>query len=329
MALFRSNTLRDSRTRPRSAWKLRRVSEEDKSLWLALNIVLAMLTSLLSPSLIELRPSEQLLLGIVVFVALEILQLIWVLSRIALHQSNDLIHWTASQEVGERFRRMSDDFSIVCRDSHGPRDLFVSHLLRDIARLEERIHLASAGKELRVSEEFIINVDGVFDSLDGQQPRIIRISWPVLDNKKIFQNVSERRFFEVLSGRANSGSVEKVKILFVVPHDMDACDNFRAFAALVSHHKSFEARWIETSTFEEVLAANGLNRSESDMGIYADRMLYRTEQFEPRHVSVYTKDSAKVGLFLRVFEETWMSDGISHSVSTLEPPTNFDPAEIK
>lgn len=293
-----------------------------KSSFFVVNLLSSVLLGVLSPRAIEITPAEQLILGVCVFIALELLQLVRALFALVIQQTSELEQWPRRVESIERFKRMAEDFGSVCQRSHGPKDLFVSHLYRDILRMEERLAAASELAELRIVDDHIINVDGVFDSLNGVDAKEVRLAWPILPSGKMFQNASERRFFEVLKDMIAKNRVASVKFLFVVPTGAEKSNqSFLTFVKFVNDQAGFSSRWIEQAAFEDVLSANGLSRTDIDMGIYSNKMLYRTEQFEPKYIAVYSKDSAKIAIYLRIFDETWNSQGLSHITNTLSLPT--------
>lgn len=304
-------------------YKVRTALQDDpsKSSFFVVNLLSSILLGVLSPRAIDISPAEQLILGVCVFIALELLQLVRALFALVVQQTSELEQWPRRVESIEKFKRMAEDFGNVCQRSHGPKDLFVSHLFRDILRMEERLSAASELAELRIVDDHIINVDGVFDSLIGVDAKEVRLAWPILPNGRMFQNAAERRFFEVLRDMVAKGRVSAARFLFVVPAGVEKTNSsFLAFAKFVSGQTGFSFRWIEQSAFEDVLSANSLSRTDIDMGIYSNRMLYRTEQFEPKHIAVYSKDSAKIAIYLRIFDETWNSQGLSHSASSLSLP---------
>lgn len=254
--------------------------------------------------------AEQILLSVALFIGFLQLDILYKISEIEGKQTKEFEMWRVQSQGDQELINIRSYFAAIVKDAHGPNDLFVSYFMKDLQDFDRRARNAAERQELRASSDYIVNVEGVFDSFLGEPEKILKYTWPLAVNERLFEEPAWRRFFEVSINMLESKNIEGIRVLFVL-EDMDIVKQPIVIKLLDYFYltRRLEAKLIKSDEFRVICSQNGLPSNFLDFGIYGRRMLFRSEQYIPEYVGVYTKDVAVVRMYIKLFDEIWNSPG--------------------
>lgn len=225
------------------------------------------------------------------------------------------------------FFQMERDLADIKAASHGSRDIFVSHLQSELTALSKRLSDANKRKEISIRSDYIINVHGVFDSLDGSHERSVKITYPIEANSPWVGGASDRRFIEVLLDRVANGDVQTLKLLFLVDSGVDTqSSEFIRIIGFFNKKPRITAKFAKKTEFSNICRLNGVDPSFLDFGVYGDRMIFRTTTEGPEHEGIYCKEKSIIERYNRVFDQTWDSEAIAvkPAIPQSDPAVRFN-----
>lgn len=264
---------------------------------------------------------EAVLLTLMTGILSELTILLWNVDALGLRNGNDAnalvrhIERIRNLEEHEKlFHEMEKSFAEVRSESHGSKDLFVSHLNSEIMNLSNKLSDASKNREMKIKSDYIINVDGVFDSLDVSSDRIIRLTYPINADQPWVGGASDRRFLEVLLQKVSQGSVGRLKIIFLLD-DVVSIEDPGLIKVLqwLNRQTRVQAKYMPSKEFRNVCILNGVSAEHLDFGVYGDRMIFRTTAAGPEHEGIYSKDHVLIERYRNVFDQTWDSKNLALS----------------
>lgn len=258
---------------------------------------------------------ETVIAGLLGTVALEFSILLWQLNRLAIKNNSELTGLQRylekaelAEETHEVFASMEKDFLDVQAAKHGPKDLFVSHLKTEIEGLRAKLADAARRNEMRIRSDYIINVEGVFDSLGVSNDKSVRVTYPVDSGEPWVGGASDQRFFEVLIDQVKNGKVSTLDVLFLVD-DLTEPETNTVYGVCgwLNKQTRISSKIGKQSEFEKVCSLNSLDPNFIDFGIYGPEMLFRTTSAGADHEGIYSKDPQLVDRYASVFKEFWNS----------------------
>lgn len=268
---------------------------------------------------------ETIISGLLGTIVLEIAILVWKMDGISLSNISSLKYLqevlskeNLAKEHKNQFDNMERHLLEIRSSSHGSKDLFVSHLIAEIKALEARLHDAAKKKELRIRSDYILNVEGVFDSLSVSNERKVRLTYPVDSGESWIGGHSDKRFFEVLLDQVKSRKVQDLELLFLTD-DLTSEEQItiERVCGWLNSQQLIKAKIGKQTDFKRILQLNSLNNSFLDYGVYGPEMLFRTTSEGVEHEGIYTKDPEVVRRYDAVFEEFWDSSAFCEML-TLE-----------
>ncbi len=270
------------------------------------------------------NPLEAVLLALMTGIFSELTLVLWRLEDLNLRNRQDAgrllskIHQLEDIESESAlFVDMQKDFADVRAQSHGAKDLFVTHVSTELAGLSQRLSDANRKKEVRIKSDYIINVDGVFEALNVSTNKEVRLTYPISAGESWVGGPSDLRFLEVLLGKVSRGVVEKLRMFFLLDHDVDAeSEEMQKVFQWLNRQTRVQVKYAKAAEFAKVCDLNGIDPNHLDFGIYADRMLFRTTSAGPDHEGIYSKDEDQIDRYKSVYDQTWESENISRGVAT-------------
>jgi len=264
---------------------------------------------------------DAVLLALMTGILSELTVLLWNVDALGLRNRNDAnslvrhIERIRNLEEQEKlFHEMEKDFAEVRSESHGSKDLFVSHLNSEILALSKKLSDANKRKEMRIKSDYIINIDGVFDSLDVSINRNVRLTYPISTGEPWVGGLSDRRFFEVLLQKVSQGLVNNLSIFFLLEEDVDSKDpNLQKVLQWLNKQTRVQAKYMLCEEFANICSLNGVSTDHLDFGVYGNRMVFRTTAAGPEHEGIYSKDQALVERYRNVFDQMWVSENLALS----------------
>lgn len=257
--------------------------------------------------------AEQIILGLVSFTAFLLVDILWVVSQHSSKQTREHQFWVIRND-GELFisNIRSYYFSIV-RDAFGPKDLYTVFFLEEFDRLAHKIKEAAEAQFLRMTENHLFVSAGLFEpSTYGGNDLVIRYTWPISDNEKIFEDYPWRRFFEQLTQAAANGKIKSIKVIVIVT-DKKVLEEPRPklFLDFLHTNKGWDCRVMTAADYRNMCIDSQISQTYLDFGIYGQNLLFRTERSMPTVTGVFTKDGAIIRNYVHFFDTMWESDAIT------------------
>jgi len=264
---------------------------------------------------------ESILLALMTGIVSELTILLWRTDALELRNGADskalIRHIDRLESLEENeaiFQSMEKDFLEVRSDSHGSKDLFVSYLHSEILALKQQLSDANKRKEMTIKSDYIINVDGVFDSLDVSSERHVKLTYPISPNEPWVGGPSDRRYFEVLLKKVANGTVSNLSMLFLLDEQIDPNGrDIQRILRWLNKNTRVRAKYIPIKEFSNVCSLNGISVDHLDFGIYGDRMTFRATVAGPEHEGIYSKDTDLIERYSNVFDQTWNSENLALS----------------
>ena len=140
--------------------------------------------------------SDQFLMAISSFIALELVDLIWLGGSILAHRKGEFTNWEVNNQVEKVLHNIRILFSSLVDTAETSNDLFVNHYLNKIQNLYSEIQHTTEKNELRVNENHLLAIDEELAAFEGAKDRILRYTWLFLSDNKLFDAPNWRRYFE-------------------------------------------------------------------------------------------------------------------------------------
>jgi len=258
--------------------------------------------------------ADEIMLGVTLFVAFLIIDLVWVLGRIEEERHSQYTMWRLRQPAETILSNIRTDFAAITAESYGEKDLFVAHFTKELVELEGKIREVAENKSLRVQADHFLSVDNVLDAFHGQTEAVWRYTWVLNRNEQLFDDLSWRRYFESTVNMVASGHIKQIKSLFIV-EDFSILEEERIARLLhfIKTHPGLECRLMLRTDYERICADDRDVMAYEDFGIYGNRLLFLTEQYEPVIVGIFVKEPARIAKYLELFETMWAAKSITRS----------------
>lgn len=255
--------------------------------------------------------SDQFLMAISSFIALALIDLIWIEGNILAYKKSEFINWEINNQVEKELHNIRILFSSLVQTAETSNDLFVNHYFNKIQDLYSEIRHTTEKNELRVNENHLLAIDEELAAFEGAKERILRYTWLFLSDNKLFDSSNWRRYFEETIKLINQKKLNKVKILLLVPsYSFLELPRINKLLDFVKTTKNVECRVIINTMFEEICSDNGISTKSIDFGIYSDRLLFITDA-DGTENGLWIKDKKTILHFNKVFEMVWSTRGLS------------------
>ena len=248
------------------------------------------------------------IVGLLVFVAATVLELTLDARRILALRREQSVIWRADDEATRHLHNILVHTRQVANTSYGKHDRYLRYFLGEIMLLESKLQAAAEQKDLVVpSDEFQSreDIEGAFRQ--GSKKRIFRYTWPIDMQGRVFTTAGWRYFFDLTIRMLAEEALTGVRTLLILS-DAKLLDspNVQRLLTFYSGTKNAEARVVVKTDFEAIAERNEVQKDWVDFGIYDNSLLYVTENASGR----FTKDEFRIGLYLRLFDMIWHSEGV-------------------
>lgn len=287
-------------------------------------LLVSLLISILSGMLTNLggrfafTPPEQIILGGLVFCGLQLVEVAWLANKVAARERQEEELWLLRESIDGELLNVSRCFVRVAREAYGENDLFVAHFRREIHQLAESIGEVAERRQLRVQADHFLTVDNVLDAFQGDAERIWRYTWTVEGEHRLFDELAWKRYFEKTAAMVERGEIKEVRTLLVI-EKQEALESPRMRRLLDFFHTNKGFRCCIANRNDVRLLCNDNSGMTNciEFGIYGDRLLFLTEQYEPQVRGVFTKDPGTIKHYCKLFDSMWSSA----SVASANPST--------
>lgn len=255
--------------------------------------------------------SDQFLMAISSFIALALIDLIWIEGNILAHKKGEFTNWEITNQVDKELHNIRFLFSSIVDTAETSNDLFVNHYLHKIQNLYSEIRHTTEKNELRVDENHLLAIDEELAAFEGAKERILRYTWLFLSDNMLFDSSNWRRYFEETIKLVDQKKLNKIKILLLVPsYSFLETPRIIKLLDFINNTKNVECRVIIKTKFEEICSDSGISSKNIDFGIYSDRLLFITDA-DGTENGLWIKDKKTILHFIKVFEMVWSTRGLS------------------
>ena len=197
--------------------------------------------------------------------------------------------------------------------------VFKTYCKQELELFVNRVARAAQQGELIVNEHHFRTVDDVLAAFGEQQNRVFRAVWRIEEGERLFDTAWQhymRALIELTEARFKKKRIT-VELLLVV--DKRETLERRAVEIVVGYlqskkTKGLDYRIITEETYEELARDSQLNTRYIDFGVYGDKLLYRTETYEPKQGN-FSEDN----WMIRAYRET--HEAAMRSAKALPDPT--------
>jgi len=290
-------------------------------------VIVGMLTSI---EAFGISVAESIIIGVLAFIGTEIVALKYFSANVYYKQKDNEEVWEKYDEIKIRFQEMAKKYANIYGESHGINDLFMSYINCEVDKIETMFEDVARNQRMKISSDYVLNVENVFDSFNvSKGEKILKITWPIDKDNKIFADQADARFFEVTLEMLRKKRIDKVFTLIIVENKcLLSQGNVKKLLGFFKEHDKIITRYITDKSFSSLCKSNSMYIGNMDIGIYGPRMLYITEQTEPEHVGYYYKDVKMVRKFTKLFDEMWESESISASIDNIQTEKGIELTQL-
>jgi len=257
---------------------------------------------------VDFSTSEQFIFGVLLFVAFLLLDVFFLANKIAGREAREEELWTLREPFDKDLTNVRNCFIRIIRESYGDKDLFVAHFTKQVHQLGESIMDVAEKRELRVQADHFLSVENVLDAFQGDSERIWRYTWPIHAEQRLFDDHPWKHYFEKTTTMVEQAEIKEIRAVLVLdePQLVEA-PRVKRLLDFYHTNRGFECFIINQQDFQSICTANSVPVHYIDFGIYGNRLLFLTEQYEPEIIGVFTKDTTRIQHYKNLFDSLWGS----------------------
>lgn len=293
---------------------------------LLLSLLISVLTVVIPDwAKLNFTKADEIFLGIMLFISFLLIDVFWIISKYADREKKAEQTAVLRDHFDKTLASIRTCFSHIAGTSYSTKDLFVTHFVKQAHEFESKIRDVAERQELRLRADHFLNLDNVLDAFHGDPDRIWRYTWLVDAKHRLFDH-NWKRYFERTACMLEKGEIKQARSLLVLD-DISLLTTPRVAKLLDFYHthKGMECWVISRSDYLAICADSGVPASYLDFGIYGNRLLFLTEQYEPEIIGIFTKDPKAVEHYRLFFDSMWGTP----SVAKRNPSTASDPVSVE
>lgn len=213
-------------------------------------------------------------------------------------------------------KKLADDLTEIVRQKHGPKDLFASHLLEELKRFQLRVSEAANTGQLVIDSDYIINVEGVFDSFNLCDEKILRLTYSLNVGDNIIGTDADVRFLEVALDFLKDKRYNELRILFILGPGSESHSNYVRLCTYLAR-RGAQLREVSKPDFTQLCLQNSVPPTDIEVGIYGPCMLYIARNTPQGATGVYIRNNDIVSRYRKLFDQSWQSESLT-SVAPFE-----------
>ena len=240
--------------------------------------------------------------------------------------------WLLRNKGDWELSNIRGSFTKIVEDSYGKSDLFIAHFMKEFQSLSRNIKNVTEKQELQVEADHFLSVENVLDAFSGDTERVWRYTWPLTVGEKLFDEFPWKRYFEATAKMLNEKKIEDIRSILILDNFSSITDSrIEKLLDYFHSNKKMNCRLILNDVYQNICSDNQLPSHYKDFGIYGRRLLFRTEQYEPKIIGTFSKDIDLISNYVNLFEAMWNSESVTRKnpstvieVLTLEDLFKFD-----
>jgi hypothetical protein len=276
-----------------------------------LKLVVAVVVSLLLPQVgISASSQDKAVITLLIFVTWTSLEMAFHLRTIAAARRREEILWRVEQAFDGKLINIRRSVRELLKTSYGDRDLFIDYFAHAIEELRETIHSAGETRSLQLKNYHFRSMDSVMAAFEGAPAREFRELWNLDDSGNLFDSELGKQYFAQIALMAARNHITSVKTVFTFP-DQAVLERpeVKELLSFYASWRRFDCRLIRKASCDSLMGDEGIGGRCIDFGIYGNRYLFKTTQYNPEVVGVFTKDSSEIHKYISFFDRLWLSTG--------------------
>lgn len=278
-----------------------------------INLLIALLVAIMVDVLFPdaFSNSEQYFLGIAIFAALAILELLLLnqdmdakLDVAVAERQLAVKAWEARTDLDHRVQEVQRLLHQLDAESNGHLDLFYEYHKKKLLDLERSLRDACVKQEVQIDETMFAVTEWLLrSSMRGRQPDKLRA---VLRTKDLdfFFDVHTRMYFAQVATLMSEKLIVGVSRLIVVDDESHLADE-RLQRLITFHNQTtgYSCQAIPKVEYDRIVGDYRLSHLIVDFGIYGDSYLYKgLTNLDESIVGIYSRDPREISQFTQCFE---------------------------
>lgn len=303
-------------------------------IWLGINFLVSALAGWsTSYGSSQVPARDQFVVGIAVFLGLEMIHLWYTLSPLKslLEEWNTKRDWHCDND--ELLRRLCVDFHSLLERANGKHDLFSAYFDKQIREVAEDLRDVLTNDRMTVDTHHFLWKDNVLQAFESSnKDKTWRFTWYLTAaDERLFEEPIWRSYFEVVTSElVPKKKVRSVRTLFIVSSEQ-LIHSQRVQALFEYFHscKGLECRWILGSEYAKILSQAGIaeiaGNGGKDFGIYGDSLLYVEDTNIPEQIrGTFHREHDLVLRAITFFDKFWQGKGTGRGCTPkVQKRTNF------
>jgi hypothetical protein len=263
-------------------------------------------------------PHQKVIIAILTFVAFNVLEALAALKSLAGRRDREELLWRVEEALDANLINIRRSFRELSRHSYGRKDLFVEYFATTIQDLSQQVKEASETKALKLRNYHFRSIENVLAAFEGSKVKTFMELWILEKGEPLIDSPLGAEYFAQIAVMAKKGYIRSVRTVFVFS-DASCIEepSVRTLLAFYASWPRFDCRLVQSSSCHSLMDDEGIRGGCIDFGVYGDRYLFKTVQYRPDVVGVFTKDEREIQRYARFFENLWNSAGARRNP---EPP---------
>lgn len=250
------------------------------------------------------RTSEQILLGISVFAACTLIEVLWLLSRDLeeKHLALEIAHLDNDADVRLHNIR-AHHHELAIRARHGTRDFFVAYFHDALMALEARIRDAAKKGEISCEGEHVNLKESLVETLLSSATLHLKYTWCIGLKDLLFDFYPWHSYFKTTCELAAASKIEKVEVLLVFEcEEVGARPDVKKLVELYSTLPNCHCYYLDLKRYQQVVDSVRPQTRCVDFGMYGESLLYLGLEYGPEnHKAIFTSDAKA----LQDYQKVW------------------------
>jgi hypothetical protein len=257
---------------------------------------------------------DKIQLAVLLFATSQIVTLVHHVAKLVAQGSHEAAQWAQLEEGEQDLFNARACFTKLVRTAYGPRDIFVAHFRRKFAETARLIHAAAENGEIRVVAEHFLSVENVLEAFREDDEPVLRYVWQIASGDRLFEDHAWRSYFEATTLMIRRHEIKWIRAILVVDSvAITKTPRVEALLGFFRWEKGLCCRLINDRDFKALCLESGVPGNYLDFGIYGTRLLFRTEQYTPSIVGVFSKQPATIRQYTEFFDRMWSSVSITQA----------------
>lgn len=268
---------------------------------------------------------DQVLWGTLLFVALSLLECLYLLALIHGRTAREDEIWDIRDRFDVQLTSIRRSMRTLAGLRPGPTNIFAEYFGDLIDKDEAAIRDAVTTGEFRVDLQHLDLSPALLSTFSGRPQDVLRVVHRFADNDAFF-DVHERQWFHQVYKCVEDKRITEVRRLLIYASDEERLDErSMKIVGFHAHTKGYDYQLMSAEDFEQISRDFRLRGEFIDFGVYGGDYLYRSLMYETTELlGVYSHNDAKIDRYSKLFDFCWDSSGAFQYEERDTRPTTID-----